>query len=87
MIISTTTSFITVDSKTFQMIKQTLDPVLDRTKIPQKNRPSRRHHLVECSSRKKAPTIEIGDSSIGLLKLEGKDYIRRTVSNIINRGK
>jgi hypothetical protein len=62
------------------MLQKTLDPILDRKKKARKNRPNRRHHLVECSSIKKAPTLEIGNSSIGLLKLEGKDYIRRTRS-------
>lgn len=80
MIISTTSSYITVDSKTFSMLSKILRPVLDRERKPKKNRPNRRHKLVECASIRKAPTIRIGNPSIGLFKLEGKDYIKRTVS-------
>lgn len=80
MVMSTTTSFLTVDSATYKSLEKAVGPILDRVHKPGANRPERRHKLIECKNRGKAPTIEIGDPSIGLLRIPGKDYIRRTVT-------
>ncbi|KAI6187489.1 hypothetical protein M3Y98_00249300 [Aphelenchoides besseyi] len=80
MIISTTTSYLSVDSKTFAYIEEQIQRVVyDRKHKPIAHRPNRRHKLIPCAAVKLAPNITIG-SQANVLTLLGKHYIRKTHS-------
>ncbi|KAI6214447.1 hypothetical protein M3Y94_00269200 [Aphelenchoides besseyi] len=80
MIISTTTSYLSVDAKTFAQIEKQIQRVVyDRKHKPNAHRPNRRHKLIPCAAVKLAPNITIGTKS-NVLTLIGKHYIRKTRS-------